>query len=208
MPKSKTSVRRLRAQITRQKLFDTALSLFFERGYDNVTVDDVCAAVGMTKGAFYSHFKSKHDILVERVLILDDYYKLQILPQLAAIDPGVEKVVSFVRLMLRHLKGLGKDAIRAVYYTQIGSKEITSVMTEKRILYKIIQHLVEEAQNSGKLRDDLSSNELTQIIMHNIRGILYNWGLSTSKFDIEESAEGLIKVLATGLQKQKRKTGT
>lgn len=204
MPKSKTNVRKLRAQITRQKLFDTAVALFFEKGYDEVTIDEVCAAVGMTKGAFYSHFKSKYDVLVERVLILDDYYKMEILPQLDGIDPGVEKVLAFVRLMLKHLKGLGKDAIRTVYYSQIGNQEMTAVMTEKRLLYKIIQQLVEEAQNSGRLRDDLSSSELTQIIMHNIRGILYNWGLSSSKFDIEESAEGLIKVLATGLQKQKR----
>ena len=184
-------------------MYDAAIKLFFEKGYDEVTIDDICAAVGVTKGAFYSHFKSKFDVVVEMVLILDEYYRTELLPQVAELDSGLEKILTFVRLLIGHMKKLGKDAIRTVYYLQIGSTEITGIMTDRRVLYKIIQQLVVEAQDSGDLRDDLSSNELTGIIMYNVRGILYSWGLSTSKFDIEDAVQGLVKVLATGLEKQK-----
>ncbi|MBL8481636.1 MAG: TetR/AcrR family transcriptional regulator, partial [Rhodocyclaceae bacterium] len=43
----------------RQKLLAAALALIRERGYAATTVDDLCARAGVTKGAFFHHFKSK-----------------------------------------------------------------------------------------------------------------------------------------------------
>lgn len=43
----------------RTKLLDAALSLIRTKGYSATTVDELCAAAGVTKGAFFHHFKSK-----------------------------------------------------------------------------------------------------------------------------------------------------
>jgi TetR/AcrR family transcriptional regulator, transcriptional repressor for nem operon len=43
----------------RQRLLDAALSLIRTKGYAATTVDDVCNEAGVTKGAFFHHFKSK-----------------------------------------------------------------------------------------------------------------------------------------------------
>src|SRR3989338_7372311 len=45
------------------KLVAAARGLFGERGFEAVTVDDIVAEAGMSKGAFYHHFGSKDDIL-------------------------------------------------------------------------------------------------------------------------------------------------
>jgi TetR/AcrR family transcriptional repressor of nem operon len=47
------------AGTARQKLLDAALSLIRTKGYASTTVDDLCAEAGVTKGAFFHHFKSK-----------------------------------------------------------------------------------------------------------------------------------------------------
>jgi AcrR family transcriptional regulator len=52
-------------QDTRTELVAAAMRLFRERGYQDVTLDDVAAAAGYTKGAFYWHFDSKESLLVE-----------------------------------------------------------------------------------------------------------------------------------------------
>ena len=41
------------------ELLDCAQRLFFERGYDNTTVNDILEAAGLSKGAFYHYFESK-----------------------------------------------------------------------------------------------------------------------------------------------------
>ena len=46
------------------KLLDAALSLIRTKGYSAATVDELCAAAGVTKGAFFHHFKSKNELAV------------------------------------------------------------------------------------------------------------------------------------------------
>jgi AcrR family transcriptional regulator len=50
---------------TRALLVDAALRVFAERGYDEATVEDIAAAAGYSKGAYYFHFASKEDIFQE-----------------------------------------------------------------------------------------------------------------------------------------------
>lgn len=47
---------------TRQKLVAAARGVILERGFTGAGVDQICAAAGVTKGAFFHHFKSKDDI--------------------------------------------------------------------------------------------------------------------------------------------------
>ncbi|MFD5556829.1 TetR family transcriptional regulator [Streptomyces sp. NPDC127068] len=46
---------------TRQALVDTALELFTERGFENVTLDALCDAVDVSKRTFFRTFDSKED---------------------------------------------------------------------------------------------------------------------------------------------------
>ena len=50
---------------TRAKLIDAALELFSTSGYEHATVDDISQAAGYSKGAYYFHFSTKDDILLE-----------------------------------------------------------------------------------------------------------------------------------------------
>ena len=49
---------------TREKLLDAALVLIRAKGYAGTSVDDLCAAAGVTKGAFFHHFASKEELAV------------------------------------------------------------------------------------------------------------------------------------------------
>ncbi len=48
---------------TVQKILDAALKLFLEKGYEETTVLDIISEMGgLTRGAFYHHFKSKEEV--------------------------------------------------------------------------------------------------------------------------------------------------
>lgn len=49
----------------RDLLLDVAFDLFVRRGYAAVSMQEIAAAAGMTKGAPYYHFKSKDDLFLE-----------------------------------------------------------------------------------------------------------------------------------------------
>ena len=48
----------------RERLLDAAMRMIRERGYTATTVDELCAAAGVTKGSFFHHFESKEDLAV------------------------------------------------------------------------------------------------------------------------------------------------
>lgn len=48
----------------RDKLLDAALSVIRAKGYSATSVDELCAAAGVTKGAFFHHFKGKDALAV------------------------------------------------------------------------------------------------------------------------------------------------
>lgn len=48
----------------RDKILNAALNVIRCKGYSATTVDDLCAEAGVTKGAFFHHFKSKEDMAV------------------------------------------------------------------------------------------------------------------------------------------------
>lgn len=50
---------------TKQDVADAGLALFCERGYHAVTVDEIAAAAGVTKGAFYYYFADKDDLAAD-----------------------------------------------------------------------------------------------------------------------------------------------
>ena len=54
----------VQAPSSRAKLLDAALRLLRERGYNATSVDELCAAASVTKGAFFHHFKTKEDLAV------------------------------------------------------------------------------------------------------------------------------------------------
>ena len=57
----------LRRETAKTKLLNAALSVLRTKGYSATTVDELCAAAGVTKGAFFHHFVSKEALAVAAV---------------------------------------------------------------------------------------------------------------------------------------------
>jgi AcrR family transcriptional regulator len=68
-----------RSEETRTKITDSAIRLFSTRGFNTASVDDICEAAGISKGAFYHHFESKQALFLA---LLDGW--------LQAIDNAIE----------------------------------------------------------------------------------------------------------------------
>ena len=68
-PAARQARRRLPAAERHALIEQAAARLFAERGYETTTVEDICAAAGVSKPMLYRHFESKRDLcarLLER----------------------------------------------------------------------------------------------------------------------------------------------
>lgn len=53
---------------TREKILNSAIKLFSSKGFDQVSIDDLMTDAGLTRGAFYAHFKNKKT-LYEKAIV-------------------------------------------------------------------------------------------------------------------------------------------
>lgn len=81
--------RQQRGEATRNDIIGVARRLFSDFGYHNTGIADIQAATGMTKGAFYHHFRSKQDLaLAVLEAARSDYLRQVIEPAQREADAG------------------------------------------------------------------------------------------------------------------------
>ncbi|MFD0047206.1 TetR/AcrR family transcriptional regulator [Pseudarthrobacter scleromae] len=95
-PGSVKTLRPARTTATRQKLFDASMELIGERGAAGVTVDEIAAAAGVSKGTVYYNFGSKSELIAQLLRHGVDILKarLQDAPGQEAAAQGAATAVS------------------------------------------------------------------------------------------------------------------
>ena len=58
------------------RIVAAAWQLFYEKGYNGTTVDDIIDLSGTSKGSFYYYFNTKDELLNTLSMILDDNYEI------------------------------------------------------------------------------------------------------------------------------------
>ena len=96
-------------ELTVNKILDVSTQLFAEKGYDNVTIQDIVDNLGgMTKGAIYHHFKGKEEIfnaIVNRMVGPDNIFEqARRAPGLTGLQ-RIQKVVTFSMTNSTHVEG-------------------------------------------------------------------------------------------------------
>ena len=96
--------------ITKEKILDAAEALVLNHGYGATSIDQILEKTGITKGAFFYHFKSKLELaqaLVSRYVKRDDelLYSLVEKSEKLSRDP-LQQVLIFLGLLIEVFDGL------------------------------------------------------------------------------------------------------
>jgi len=190
-------LREIQSLETKQKIFSTALSLFDEKGYDNVTINDICRQIGLTKGAFYHHFNSKSDILIMKYkfnenTLLKYYHSISTDKPLQKLEKVINRFIDYPKITsLEEMKSSFKVQIDSHYQEFVGGDSVV----QKKILMKIIA----EGQANGDIKNDMPTELLADIIIRYKFGLYIEWCIKDGNMDITTIAQrdynALLKIL-------------
>lgn len=72
---------------TRERLIEAAADVFAEHGFEGASIDEITARAGFSRGAFYSNFTDKTDLLVTLSDRRVSEYAAEVLPRILATPP-------------------------------------------------------------------------------------------------------------------------
>ncbi len=193
--------RALEAQKTKEEIFNAAIKLFAQYGYDTVTIDDITKYVGVSKGNFYNHFESKDAVLVAQFNQIDDYYDtyLQKLPPDLSAS---ERVLRFISAMCYYTSKIcGLNVMKVVYMNQINTGSKAKILVNKsRAIYNIFRSIVQHGQQTGEFTTEMEAEEMVELFARSARSIIYEWCLYDGEIDMETEGHRFMETILQGVK--------
>ncbi len=181
---------------TKKRIIDCARRLFVEKGYNNVTVDEIIAEANSSKGGFYTHFKTKEDLIYGMLPIVDEAYS-SFFNKNKKYENTIEKIYALINYVFYIMENeIGLEFMSVIYSSQI--KDLTTyrfLTAPEREYYNQLKILIEEARKTSEIIGNLPTEEIISILTTCIRGVIYDWCLNRGSFQLSLYGMKIIKMM-------------
>lgn len=153
-------------------IFDCAKELFATKGFKDTGVADITKLAGFSVGTFYNYYPSKDKLFVE---ILEQETSQMMKGILKSLNLNDDPIKLIKHLLVLNMEGvLANPILRQWYHPDVYSK-IEKLFREDDglnamdFLYRDFLNLVQQWQQEGKMRSDISSEMIMAIFSAIIR---------------------------------------
>ena len=173
--------RKQQAKNTRRTIMDAAAQLIREKGFETMTVRDICKKAGVTTGAFYHHFPSKEALLIHGFSSLDDYLE-EALNSCQFRDP-VEKLAALLRYYAQYMETLGWQSM-AIYYSHRLANPAAGPMSPDRFTLRTMKACFEELARTGIMAPAYDPALAADFCFRHFRGVVIDWILHQGNYPL------------------------
>lgn len=160
-----------RSQEKKQQIFDVAIALFQEKGYNQTTVRDICSAAGITTGTFYNFYGDKFGLLKEfsrRILAEHDLLVHVTEAQVAA---PFQTICDFFLAVSDMQDQFGKEMARE-YANR--AKDLLSLDSKENGVH-LIARLLHRSAEAGYIGKDLNPLDTAEYLVACVMGTFSFW---------------------------------
>ena len=169
--------RQRRAAETRLRLFRCALQLFSERGFFNVTVEDITEAADVGKGTFFNYFESKEHVLGVMAEIQIGKVR-EALAQAETEKLAMRVVLQRLFQRLAEEPGRSPDLARTVISSFLASEGVRLVVREQMARGReALAAIFANGQRNGEINRQLKKDELAVLVQQQVLGTILLWSL-------------------------------
>ena len=165
---------------TRKRIIAAFKKLITERGFDNVSMDDIAAEAGVSKGSFYTYFKHKEDIINE--LNKQDFFVLS--DTILDMDaPLMERMEFYCVQFMSGIERGGIQLCRQWVKNNISPTplEVIGNVTKYEFDRDVMVRILSDAVQRGELKDDTPVDMLAVQITSHLYGLMLTWCMSDAE---------------------------
>lgn len=189
--------RELKAEQTREKLYESALTLINEKGYENVSVEDITKAAGVAKGTFYTHFDSKENLLYYTYIHLNTCYT-KALAKAEKKDVFFDVFDTFVFESYKEIAKLGKNVLQALGTNMFTKESRDAFLDKDRGLYTSLRYLIGKGIEEGLIDQSQKPEDLIDNFAAMVIGVESFWSLSDTTEDLPSFAHRCFGTMLAG----------
>jgi len=181
-----------------ERLLSVAVKVFIERGYDGTTMDDLAAALGISKSSIYHHASGKKELLswaLDRALdrleaVIGEIERLGA-PPITRLDAAVR---SSVRVLLDELPFV------TLLLRVRGNTDIErSALARRRKIDAEFAGMVTAAQDAGELRADVDPQLVARLVFGAVNSLV-EWYRPRRGIGADELVNALCAMVFDGLR--------
>jgi len=188
--------KRQKTEVRRTQIADAAIKVVVKYGSEHVTVRRIAQETGITEGALYRHFKSKHDILALMVERTQEDIVAGIVKGAAGRTPlGIlESALRNHMSSIEQRKSVSFQVLAEII--SLGDKKLNRQASEALERYTAyIADLLSQAIEAGEIRKDINPEEAAILITAAIQGLVSKWALGNYSFNLEQQYLTLWRML-------------
>ncbi|MCH4006386.1 MAG: TetR/AcrR family transcriptional regulator [Eubacterium sp.] len=178
---------------TKQKIVDAAWKLFYTKGYDETTIEDIIKESKTSKGSFYHYFKGKDALLST----LSDLFDQKYLELAEEEDPDMSASDKLLHLNdeLFHMieENVDIHLLAYMYATQLTTDGERHLLNNNRFYFQYITSIIKDGLDSGEFYQGFTLNQLVKIYAMFERSMLYDWALCKGAYSLTTISTYLLK---------------
>lgn len=183
---------------TRELLVRSASELLQKKGAD-FSVREVCAAAGVSVGTFYTYYKNKSELILER-LGLRDQMLVDALVKETSGDPKT-RLIFICEFYAEYNLMRGVVSCRDVY-CNMQQMPVTIEKEKETFLYQSIRNAIISGREQGVFADRGDVEASVDIIMCMLRGYGFNWCYYNGEnYDLRKQIRLGMEMLMDGLRR-------
>lgn len=173
----------IKAKDTKGLISEVALNLFKEKGFQNVTINEICKVCKITKRTFYYHWNSKDEILYR--FVENTGFEATRLVDALLSEKGIAETIwaVFDSFFIRDLE-YGPNILKQIFHIKIELSEKESFPYSAPV-YNTVLKLVQIGFNNNELVKVGDPEGVCLLLFHMMRSTSFTWAVQNGSFDLE-----------------------
>jgi AcrR family transcriptional regulator len=174
-----------------QHIMETAIALFREFGYDEVSVRMICEKAEVARSSFYSVFKDKSEILIYSLSSVSANFEA-IMPAFIMAENDLERIWLLTDSFLQRAVEAGPELCKVYFVLEISGKcDLFSILES---FNPWLVKLLVNCRNQGIIGVGGSPEELIPMQLNLAKALLFDWVRCGGAFPLRETVRHTIEI--------------
>ena len=196
-----TKIARQSTVVRKHQIIEAVINLITVKGMDHVTIDAIAEQVGLTEGAIYRHFASKHQILM---LLVDDIEQNLIRKVADSQVEGESALKNLEHVLEAHLDDV-EDRRATSFIIIAEAMSFDGIGLAHRVAQMllnylgVVQDVIRQGVSEGSMREDLDVSAAATAFLGLVQSAATLWALNDYSHSLTEQRVNMWGIYRRGV---------